>query len=86
MTPYQFVFLCASLETTNKVNKITVYLVYLTLKLLELKVIGLLAFATSIEPGQPAHPCILTRLYTVGCQISNIFLDIPEIDNGYFQK
>ena len=25
-----------------------------------------LAYATSIKPGQPAHPCSLTRLYTVG--------------------
>ena len=25
-----------------------------------------LAFAKSIEPGQPALPCSLTRLYTVG--------------------
>ena len=24
------------------------------------------AFATSIEPGQPAQPCSLTRLYTDG--------------------
>ena len=23
-------------------------------------------FDTSIEPDQPAHPCSLTRLYTVG--------------------
>jgi hypothetical protein len=23
-------------------------------------------FATSIDPGQPAHPCSLTRLYTGG--------------------
>ena len=26
----------------------------------------LVAFATSIEPHQPTHPCSLTRLYTVG--------------------
>jgi hypothetical protein len=32
------------------------------------------AFATSIEPGQPAHPCTLTRLYIIGCPTS-IFLD-----------
>ena len=36
----------------------------LTLILMQPKVI---AFATSIEPGQTAHPCCLTWLYTVCC-------------------
>ena len=30
-----------------------------------------------IEPGHPAHPCNLTRLYSVGRPISNSLLDIP---------
>ena len=45
-----------------------------------------LAFATSIEPGQLAHPCSLTRLYTVGWPASNFHLNISKNDNGQFQK
>ena len=36
-----------------------------------------LAFATSIESGQHAHPCNLTRLFTVGRPTSSSHLDIP---------
>ena len=42
--------------------------------------------ATSIEPGQTAHACSLTRLYTVGLPTSSTYLDIPKIDNGKFHK
>ena len=45
-----------------------------------------LAFTTSIEPGQSAHPYSLTRLYTVGLPSSSSDLDIPKNDNGQFQK
>ena len=47
-----------------------------------------LTFATSLEPGQLAHPCTccLTRLYTVGCTTSSSHLNIPKNDNGQFQK
>ena len=34
------------------------------------------AFATSIEPVQPAHLCSLTKLYTVGWPTSGLHLDI----------
>ena len=37
----------------------------LTLALILLKQKVILAFAISIEPGQPAHPYSLNRLYTV---------------------
>ena len=43
-------------------------------------------FATSIEPGQPEHLCSMTRLYTVGCPTSSMYLDTPKIDNGLFKK
>ena len=49
------------------------------------------AFATSIEPGHPAHPCSLTRLYTVGWPISSSNLDVPKsykvpkMEGGLFQ-
>ena len=48
----------------------------LILTLLELK--DWLAFVTSIEPGQHAHPCNLTRLYTDGWLTSNSHLEIPK--------
>ena len=38
-----------------------------------------LAFAISIEPGQTAHPCSLTRLYTGGWPTSSFHLDIPKM-------
>ena len=41
-----------------------------------------LAFANSIEPGQPAHLWCLTRLYTVGWLTSSSHLDVPNNDNG----
>ena len=41
-----------------------------------------LAFATSIEPGQPAHAFSLTMLYTSDWPTSSFHLDIPENDNG----
>ena len=41
----------------------------LTLIMLEPKVIS---FANCIEPGQPSHPCSLTKLYTVGWPTSHI--------------
>ena len=34
------------------------------------------AFATSIEPGQTAQPCSVTRLYTVGWPSLRSNLDI----------
>ena len=48
----------------------------LTLTLLEPKVISL---NTSVKPGQPAHPCSLTRLYAVGSPTSSSHLDSPKI-------
>ena len=30
----------------------------------------------SLESGQPAHPCHLTRRYTVGC--SNLYFDLAN--------
>ena len=45
-----------------------------------------LAFATSIESGQPAHLYSLNRLYTVGWPLSNSHLDILNIDTGHFQN
>ena len=38
-----------------------------------------LAFTTSIEPDQAAHPSSLTRLYTVGWPTSSFPLDIPKM-------
>ena len=38
-----------------------------------------LVFATSIDPGQPAHLCSPTRLYTVGWPTSSYHLDIPKM-------
>ena len=38
-----------------------------------------LDFATSLEPGQPAHLCSLTRLYTAGWPTSGFHLDIPKM-------
>ena len=38
-----------------------------------------LVFATSIEPGQPAHLNSLTRFYTVGWLTSRSHLDIPKM-------
>ena len=35
-------------------------------------------FATSREPGQPAHPYGLIRLYTAGYPTSSFHLDIPK--------
>ena len=46
----------------------------------------LLAFVTSIEPDQPAHPSSLTRLSTVGLITSNSTFDISTIENGQFQN
>ena len=51
---------------------------YLTLNLLEAK--GFV-FATSIEPGQLAHLCNLTRHYTVGWPSSSSHLDILKNGN-----
>ena len=42
-----------------------------------------LAFDTSIEPGQPIHPCSLTRFYAAGWPTSSSHLDIPKNDNGH---
>ena len=36
-------------------------------------------FATSMEPGQLAHPCSLNRLYTVGCPTLRFHLYIPKM-------
>ena len=36
-------------------------------------------FATSIEPGQSAHPCSLTKFYTIGWPTLNSHLDIPKM-------
>ena len=38
-----------------------------------------LAFATSIEPGLPAHLCSLTRLCTVGWPTLSFLLDIHKM-------
>ena len=43
-------------------------------------------YGTSFEPDQPAHPCCLTRIYTVGCSDSYFDIDIPKIYNGLFRK
>ena len=46
-------------------------------------------FATSIEPGQPAHPCSLNRHYNVGWPTSSSHLDIPKMiinSSKEFQK
>ena len=43
-------------------------------------------FVTSIEPVQLSYLCSLTRLYTVGWSNSSSHLDIPNNDNGEFQK
>ena len=56
----------------------------LTLTLLEPKVISLCH--QYIEPGQPAQPCSLTRLYTVGSSASSSHIYIPKNDNGQCQK
>ena len=45
--------------------------------------------ATSIEPGQLAHPCSLHRINTVillGDQLNCCVDDIPKIDYGQYQK
>jgi hypothetical protein len=39
----------------------------------------------SKEPGKLAHPCSLTRPYTIGCLTLIFHLDIPKIDNGQLQ-
>ena len=41
---------------------------------------------TSIEQGQPARPCSLARLYTIGWPTSSSHLDISKNDNGQCQK
>ena len=33
--------------------------------------------ATNLEPGQPTHPCSLTRLYTVGFPTSKFSSSYP---------
>ena len=43
-------------------------------------------FGTSLESGQSAHPCCLTRLYTVSCSDSYFNLDISNIYNGLFEN
>jgi len=43
-------------------------------------------FGTSLESGQPAHPCCLTSIYTVGCFDSYFDIDIPNIYNGLFEN
>ena len=43
-------------------------------------------FDTSLESGQPALPCCLTRLYIVGCYNLYFDLDIPQIYNGLFEN
>ena len=35
----------------------------------------------SLKPGQPAHPCSLTKLYNVGWPTSIFQLDHPKNDN-----
>jgi hypothetical protein len=47
-----------------------------------------LAFATSIEPGQPVLLCRLTKLYIVGWSTYILYLDghIPITDIGLFQN
>ena len=51
----------------------------LTLTLLELKVIIIIVFVIGIEPGQPGHPCSLTRLFTDGRPTLCSHLDIPKM-------
>ena len=48
----------------------------------------LLAFATSIEPGQPARPCGLSRLGSILLvdQFLVFILTIPKTETGQFQK
>ena len=43
-------------------------------------------FGTSLNSVQPAHPCWLTRLYTVGCSKSYFDIDIHNIYNGLFEN
>ena len=45
-----------------------------------------LAFATSIEQGQLAHPYSLSMRYTVSWPTSTSQHDIPKNDNEQFQK
>ena len=47
---------------------------------------NLLVFATSIKQDQPAHPCSMTRLYTVDWQTLSSHLDIPKYDNEQCQR
>ena len=57
LSPYIGVYYCS--------NVLDIFISFpLALLLLEPKMI--VTFATGIEQGQPAHPCSLTELYTVG--------------------
>ena len=49
---------------------------YLNLFLMKPNVIS---FCHQIDPGQPAHQCSLTRLYTVGWPTSSTHLDITKM-------
>ena len=55
----------------------------LSIILLERKVI---VFDTSLEQYQHAHLCSLTRLCTVGWPTSCSYLNIPKINNLWFQE
>ena len=70
---------------TNIINQIKVCRPKLLINiLLEPKVISL--YQQYTEPGQPAHPYSLTRLYNVGWPTLSSYLDIPKNDNGQFQN
>ena len=45
-----------------------------------------IVFATSIEPGQPALLCSMTRLYIACWPVSSSNLNIPKNDNGQYPK
>ena len=63
-------------QTLKFLLEINMYIYFLTLILPTPKVISL---CHCIEPGQPAHPCCQTCLYTVGWPSLSFHLDVPKI-------
>ena len=43
-------------------------------------------FGTSLESGQPAHPCCQTRIYSVCCSNTYSDIDVSKFYNGLFEN
>ena len=76
------IFICL-LQLTNKWWKLfTIFIHTFIFNLLSYWNLKWLAFTISLEPGQPAHLCSLTRRYAVGWPTSRFELNIPPVNSA----